>query len=156
MEENGWRIKESEPLKITIEIPKGASVHGLTKKLRENFVECEYADSDFLVFMLSPENTEDDFKKLINALGENKIPYTEKEVLPMARTKQVMTIRNAMLSIPKKVCIKNALGKISRVPTVSCPPAIPIAVPGELIDEDILELFQYYGIKEIDVVSRLD
>lgn len=152
----GWKVRKSDPLKLTIEIPSGVSSYELTEKLRTYNVECEYADPDFLVFMLTPENTAADLQQIVLALRENYSPYKEKEQLPVARTTQVMSIREAMFATPEAVSAKEALGKICRVPTVSCPPAIPIAVPGELIDESVLKLFEYYGIEEVDVVLRLD
>lgn len=154
LEAAGWRVRESDPLKLTIEIPNGVEKQELTHKLRENGVECEYADPDFLVFMITPENKEKDFKQLLLALGENKYTYGKKQKLPAAQTKQVMSIRDTMFSESESVSVKEALGRICRVPTVSCPPAIPIAVPGEVIDESILELFEYYGIQKIDVVKE--
>ena len=153
LETAGWKIRKSDPLKLTIEIPSGVSNQELTEKLRQYHVECEYADRDFLVFMLTPENTEDDLKQIIFALGENHFAYKEKEQIPVVRTTQMMTIREAMFATPEAFSAKDALGKICRVPTVSCPPAIPIAVPGELIDESVLKLFEYYGIEEVDVVK---
>ena len=156
LEVAGWKVRESDPLKLTIEIPKNMSNDDLTEKLRQNYVECEYADPDFLVFMLTPENTRDDLKQIVLALGENELDYETKEQIPVVRTSQMMTIREAMFATPEAVSIKNALGRICRVPTVSCPPAIPIAVPGELIDEEVVKLFKYYGIEEVDVVKSLD
>jgi len=152
LEIHGWRVRMSDPLKLTIEIPYGVSSYELTEKLRQHYMECEYADSDFLVFMLTPENIEDDLKRLVLALGDNRVEYEEKEQIPIIRTKQMISIREAMFAIPDTVHVQEALGRICRVPTVSCPPAIPIAVPGELIDESILKLFEYYGIEKVDVV----
>jgi len=156
LEYNGWKVRKSDPLKLTVEIPDGVSCQELTGKLRSCHVECEYLDLDYLVFMLTPENTEDDLKKLILALGNNHVEYEKKEQIPVVRTKQMMSIREAMFAIPETVYFQDALGRICRVPTVSCPPAIPIAVPGELIDESVLELFEYYGIEKVDVVASLD
>lgn len=153
LRENGWKICESDPLKLTIGIPKGVSSVDLAEKLRQNHVECEYADPDYLVFMLTPENSEADLKQLVATMGTNSVEYNLKEQLPMTRTKQEMSIREAMFATPETVSAKEAFGRICRVPTVSCPPAIPIAVPGELIDREVVKLFEYYGIKTIDVVK---
>ena len=35
-----------------------------------------------------------------------------------------------------------------------CPPAILPVVPGEVIDEDIIKILKYYGIKKIKVIKR--
>ena len=152
LEMAGWRVRRSDPLKLTIEVPNGVSSHELTKKLHQHHVECEYADSDFVVFMLTPENTEEDLKQILLALGKNRFSYKEREQLPVVHTTQMISIREAMFATPETVSIKDALERICRVPTVSCPPAIPIAVPGELIDESVLKLFEYYKINNIDVV----
>ena len=152
LEFHGWKVRKSDPLKLTVEIPNSVSNQELTGTLRSCHVECEYADPDYLVFMLTPENTEDDLKKLMVALGDDYVEYEKKEQIPVVRTKQMMSIREAMFAIPETVHVQEALGRICRVPTVSCPPAIPIAVPGELIDDDTLRLFEYYGIEKVDVV----
>lgn len=152
LEVAGWRVRKSDSLKLTIEIPNGISSYELIEKLRQHHVECEYADPDYLVFMLTPENTEADLQQIVLALGENYSSYKEKEQLPVACTTQMMSIREAMFAMPETVSTKDALGKICRVPTVSCPPAIPIAVPGEVIDESVIKLFEYYEIEEVDVV----
>ena len=104
--------------------------------------------------MLTPENTEDDLQQIVLALWENHDSYKEKEQLPVARTTQMISIREAMFTAPEAVSVKQALGRICRVPTVSCPPAIPIVVPGEVIDESIIKLFEYYEIEKIDVVQK--
>ena len=49
--------------------------------------------------------------------------------------------------------MKSAVGRICAAPTVSCPPAIPIAVSGERITREHVALFEAYGIEEIDVVK---
>ena len=153
LHDNGWRVRHSDELKITVEIPKAVDVNDVVKKLNDNNIECEYADPDFLVLMITPENTREDLDKLILALGVNTVDYEEKEAIALCKTTSVMPIRQAMFTQPETVTVDNALGRICRVPTVSCPPAIPIAVPGEIIDEKMITLFKYYGIEEIDVVK---
>ena len=45
------------------------------------------------------------------------------------------------------------LGRVCGAPTVSCPPAVPIAVSGERIGPEALALFHYYGVKRVDVLQ---
>ena len=71
----------------------------------------------------------------------------------MVSAKSVMSIREAMFSVPECVSVSEAENRICRVPTVSCPPAIPIAVPGELITKELMEIFEYYGVTSVDVVK---
>ena len=38
--------------------------------------------------------------------------------------------------------------------TVACPPAVPVVVSGEVIGPDALEIFRYYGIREVSVMKE--
>ena len=50
--------------------------------------------------MISTENTREDLERLILGLGDNKYDYQEKEYLSLQPTKQMMSIREALFSIP--------------------------------------------------------
>lgn len=150
----GWYVENSDPLRITLRMPDGQNGVDCAEKLRYHGMECEYADADYLVLMITPENEEDSLEKLVEVLGRNVREYGEKEMLPMVKTTQVLSIREAMFSAAETVSVENAKGRICRTPTVSCPPAIPIAVPGERIEENALYLFSFYGIEAIDVVME--
>ena len=50
--------------------------------------------------------------------------------------------------------IEDAIGRVCGAPTVACPPAIPIAVSGEVIDDAAADLFRRYGVKSVEVVRR--
>jgi arginine/lysine/ornithine decarboxylase len=51
------------------------------------------------------------------------------------------------------LAVEEAIGKICGAPTVSCPPAVPVVISGEVITEQDAELMRKYGIETIDVVS---
>lgn len=154
LETLGWRVVESDPLKITIEIPSDISNSELTQRLQHKGVECEYADQNYIVFMLTPENTKVDLERLVSALGKNQYFYKEKQYLTVSPTTQKISIREAMFSVSEKISLAEAENRICRVPTVSCPPAIPIAVPGEIITKELISVFQHYGILQLDVVKE--
>ena len=65
-----------------------------------------------------------------------------------------MSPRDAIMSNSESVDVSQAVGRVLASPSVSCPPAIPIAVCGELITERMAECFRYYGIEKIDVVTK--
>ena len=48
----------------------------------------------------------------------------------------------------------DCLGRILARPGVSCPPAVPILMPGEQIDAEALEAFSYYGIETCRVLQK--
>ena len=154
----GWKILETEPLKVTVEMPKGLSGLKKAKELRGQGIECEYADEEYIVCMITPENTETDLKKLSNAFGENHSSYEESKdtnvLIKETKSERKMTIRDAVLAQQEQVPIMEAVGRICGTPTVSCPPAIPIVVSGEMIDKRAIPIFQKYGIKTVDVVKE--
>jgi len=117
-------------------------------------VEAEYADRDCLVLMVTPENRPEDLERVWTALGENDLPARPLPTLPLGRGEAVLTPRQALFAPHETVPVQSALGRVCAAPTVSCPPAVPIAVSGERIGEEALALFTYYGIRQVDVVAE--
>lgn len=154
LQKNGWQVVETEPLKLTVRMPKGVSGVQMAEKLRKAYVECEYADSEYVVCMFTPENLERDYARVLHAFGENREPYEEREQLQTKNCIRALSIRDAMFAKQETVLAKDALGRICGAPTVSCPPAIPIVVSGEVIGEEALQLFDYYGIETVDVLKE--
>jgi len=151
--ENGWHVLPSDPLKLTIDACcAGTTGTALAQRLRENGIECEFADPESVVFMLTPENAPEDLEKLTAALGKNHARPRPQPVLPIAKGTRRLSVREAVFAPHETVPAEAALGRICGAPTVACPPAIPIAVSGEEITQEALALFAHYGVKEIDAV----
>ena len=85
----GWQIEPSDPLRLTVKAPAGMTGGQLANCLRESGVECEYADLDFLVLMLTPENRAADIERLLHAFGTNDAVYAPQPTLPLARGERV-------------------------------------------------------------------
>lgn len=156
LKENGWQVEETDPLRLTIKASNDVTGIQLAERLRSNHMECEYADEDYLVLMATPENKTADFERLAEILGENKLKrdiINKNKKVPLAvYTEQVMCVREAYFANGEILAVEKALGRICRMPTAACPPAIPIVVPGERIDERAVQSFLYYGINQIEVV----
>lgn len=152
----GWAVAESEPLKVTLHASKrGWRGDALADFLRKNGVECEYADPDDLVLMVSPQNSPEDLEKVRAALAAagqgSEAPQTPPQ---MARPRQAMGIRAALLAPAEEVPVAAAAGRVCAAPTVGCPPAVPVVVSGEEISQDAAAVFCYYGIKTVRVVRE--
>lgn len=154
LEKAGWKVNVLEPLKMTIQLPEGISGSEYAKHLRRLQVECEYADPDFIVFMFTPDNTRGDLRRIREAFGENIYSYGNSNYLIPAKCVQVLSVREAVFAVHEEIPVTEALGRICASPAVSCPPAIPIAVSGERIDENAVTLFEYYGISNVDVIAE--
>lgn len=150
---NGWRTLSSDPLKLTLDAcAAGTTGTALAQRLRERGVECEFADPETVVFMLTPETPPEDMDCLIDALGVCRGRARPQPVLPMARGERVCSIREAVFAPHETIPAREALGRVCGAPTVACPPAIPIAVSGEGISQEALALLAHYGIDEVDVI----
>ena len=124
----------------------------MADRLRRGGVECEYADRDFLVLMATPDNAPEDLARVSAALGENRGPAAPAVFLPPAKGERALSVREALFAPQETVPAEESLGRVCGAPTVSCPPAVPIAVSGERIEEAALALFSYYGVKFVDVL----
>ena len=154
----GYTVEVSEPLKITVNAAEyGYSGTELAEALRKNKIEVEYADSEYVVFMVTPENSDSDLERLVSAMKGipklNKIIIKESFIPDKIRVTK-MSIREAMFSDTERIAVENSVGRICASPTVSCPPAVPIAVSGELISENDVKHFIRHGIYFVDVVKE--
>ena len=151
----GFETEGDEPLKITLRTKScgytGDQLHDL---LRIRNMECEFSDPDYLVMMVTPGLGADGLERIAEALEEipRKAPIAEAPPeIPAPR--QVMPLARAMTAPADILPAEESLGRILSAPGVSCPPAVPILISGERIDEAALRCFRYYGIKEISCVS---
>ena len=152
--ERGWQVEKTDPLRLTLAAPAGETGKRLAQCLREQAMECEYADEEHLVLMLTPDNPPEELERLEQALGQAPAPPKAKYPLPQARGAQAMPVRQALFAPQETVAANQALGRVCGAPTVSCPPAVPIAVSGERIGPEALTLFAHYGVEWVDVVKE--
>ena len=144
----GYSLYGSEPLKLTIQAkPYGYTADRLAELLRQQKLEPEFADPDYLVLMVSAETSEETVAHLEQALLQiPPQPPIAEESPAFAPAEQVMSIREAALACWETIPAEQSLGRILAVPTVGCPPAVPILVCGERIDAHAIGCFAYYGI----------
>jgi len=146
--EKGFRLEESEPLKIVV-----GGGDALAKRLKEFNIEIEFYDRDFLVLMVTPHNSDKDFELLKEAFSIiEPLEIERKESPKLSLPEKMVSIREAVFSENELVDIECAEGRICASLTVSCPPAVPLAVCGEKINKELIELFKYYGVEKIKVV----
>ena len=157
LEEKGFSLVGDELFKLTLDLSKTGITGSLAAEyLRLHYeIECEYSDNNYLVMMLSPQNSKTDLDKLLEALLTIPQKSTANPLEPGHNfcLKRACTIRQAIFSPHETVPVRNSVGRICASPTVSCPPAVPIAISGEVITEPTAKLFAFYGIDEIDVLK---
>ena len=156
---------EGEPLKVTLDAAVlGLSGTELAEKLRAAKIECEYADPRYLVLMFTPDNPPQDFERLTAAVlriaeelaGPVTLPEeTAGEFAELERgLHRRCTIRQAVFAPQEQLPAEQAVGRICAMPTVSCPPAIPIVVSGEQITPAAAAWMKRYHVEEVSVIRE--
>ena len=154
---------QQEPMKLTLDAAAlGCTGTALADALRRAQLECEYADPRYVVLMFTPENPPQDYTRLQTVLEQLLAAVPAGLLRPENRAgefaalqqqaAQRCTIRQAVLGAQVRVPVHKALGRVCAMPTVSCPPAIPVAVSGEEITPAAIVLMQRYGIEELSVL----
>lgn len=152
-----YKIAESEPLKLTL-LPDSYGYTGneLGEYLYSKKISCEFFDRDALVMMFTPEISDRDFERVLEALSSlPKKSYKRLPSIPsLSKAEKRLSIREAALAPSEWISTEKAEGRICASPAVSCPPAIPVAVCGELITKSAVEVFNAYGIERVRVVKE--
>lgn len=151
----GYTLTGTEPLKITIAAkPYGYTGAELARQLSARNIVCEFYDPDRAVMMLTPESGDDALSRLEKALLEIPArPAILEQAPPMSRPVKGLSPREALLSPGRVLPARECRGRILSSASVSCPPAIPIVVCGEVIDEAAIRLLDYYGIQSCRVLD---
>ena len=123
--------------------------------LQNKNIVCEFADKDYVVMMLTPEIGEVGLAQLESAM----LSIEKKEEMiscPPAfrRLKKAMSVRQAAMSPCETIAVENSVGRVLAAASVGCPPAVPIVVCGEIIDENAVRCFRYYEIETVTVVEE--
>ena len=152
----GYSLYGNEALKITVQAKKyGYYGTEFAEILFKNGIVCEFSDRDFAVMMLTPENSEEELSRLRHAmLSISKRDEIIESMPSFSKKLRAVSIREAALSPFETVSVSDAIGRVSSVSVVGCPPAVPITVSGEIIDENAAECFKYYGINTCKVIKK--
>ena len=152
----GYTLTGTEPTKLTVSAKcYGYSGTELAEILKENGIVCEFCDPDYLVLMTTPEigTAVLDHVCAVMLRIPKKAAIAAAPAIP-ARGERVLSVREAMLSMPETVAVEDSTGRVLASPSVGCPPAVPIVICGERIDEHAVSCFKYYGIRTVSVVKE--
>lgn len=149
----GWQLVGDEPLKLTLRCPGNLpSAQHIACYSSLMDIVCEYADRDFVVLMFSPSTKSTDVESL-TPLGKDTWAPPAPTDLPPLHPVQALSPRQALFAPQECIPVSDAVGRICAAPTVSCPPAVPILVSGEVVDEAAVAWFAHYGMDTICVIQ---
>ncbi|MBR3778952.1 MAG: aminotransferase class I/II-fold pyridoxal phosphate-dependent enzyme [Clostridia bacterium] len=153
---HGYTLVGDEPLKITV-ATKGYGYTGdaVAAYLEKRSIVCEFADPDYLVMMFAPCNAKEDFDRVETVLCGLEKQKPLSEAAPKMPKPQVKTsLREALFASAEVLPLSACVGRVLASPTVSCPPAVPVLVGGEVVDESAAAVFRYYGYETLRVVKE--
>ncbi len=154
-----------DPMKLTLR-PKALGRTGteFAGRLREEGIECEFADEGHVVLMPSMQTPEEDFIRLRQAIllscrgvsrqsGEGKLPAGQTESSAGGRPQQAMSPRQAYFAPKEHIPVTQAEGRIYGDIRWPCPPAVPAIMPGEVLDKRLCKIFAASGKTQVKVVK---
>ena len=152
---HGYELVGDEPLKITV----ATKSHGYTGEevaahLEKKGIVCEFADPDYVVMMFAPSLTDEESQQIESAfyfLGKQE-PITATPP-KMSKPQAAMSLREALFAPAEVLPLLQCIGRVVASPTVGCPPAVPVLVGGEVVDESAIQVFRYYGYETLRVVK---
>ena len=153
---HGYHLVGGEPWKLTLTTKSyGYTGTEVAVYLGEQGIVCEFADPDYVVMMFTPDNRPKDFDGVEAALRTLPKRKAIAEQPPRLRGPQVrMSMRQALFSPAETLPLTQCVGRVLASPTVSCPPAVPVLVGGEVVDETAAAVFRYYGYDTLRVVKE--
>ena len=132
----------------------GINGNDAAEMFRNYGVEPEYSNDKYVVLIPTVFNTDDDFIKLKNAIKNIKpkgaAPKMNLFEIPKAEKK--LSLRDAFLSKTKVVDIKDSVGLVAAEVLSPCPPGVPVIMPGEIVNENVVNFLLGYGFFKIKVV----
>ncbi|MCX4255741.1 MAG: aminotransferase class I/II-fold pyridoxal phosphate-dependent enzyme [Oscillospiraceae bacterium] len=149
-------VPDTEPLKVTFyAYPCGLRGYQLAEQLRENGIEAEYADETHAVLMFSASSAEEDFSKTFFAAERLMCPriLLRPPQIEITEAVRAMSPREAFFAERETIPAEKASGRIAAESVTVCPPCIPIAAAGEIIDENIIKILKMYSIFHVNVVQ---
>ena len=150
---------EGDPFHVTVRAAdSGLCGTELAELLRREGVECEYADDELVILLMSPFSRACHYGRLRTAL-ESAVTGASRRSIPGRSIRgklprMACAIREAAFAPSEEIPVEESEGRICASVKVPCPPAVPIAVSGEIIDRDCIEIFREYGIKTVLVVKE--
>lgn len=153
--ERGLTLGGEEPLKLTwMTRPWGYTGTEIAEILEGKDLICEFRDEGHIVFMFTPENDPWELEKLSRAICQ--IPRREAlpdEAQQRVEPKAACSPRQAVFGERERIPVGESAGRILANLSVSCPPAVPIIMCGEEIEEAIIPRLRALGWAFVEVVK---
>ena len=147
--------------KLAVDFSKlGITGYGAAELLKKDYgIYPEMADERNVLLYITASTTKKDLELIDRAITDisksEYRPQVIKKPKPMPHTRFEMPMKEAFFSDSVMISAESAIGKIYAEIVNSCPPCCPIVLPGQIIDNSVVEyLKEYTDIEKIAVVSN--
>jgi lysine decarboxylase len=143
----GNGVIDRDKTRLVIDVTgRGQSGYAAQSHLETHGVYIEMADLRHLVLITSPNDDEDWYARLLDALSSLPFcPLEQKDTADDAPTQQperAMGLRTAAFANSERVPLKDAEGRIAAEPVGVYPPGIALLMPGERITKHAVAYLQ--------------
>ena len=127
----------------------GFEIYTLLKK--HYGIQAELAEGYVVMFIISHIDTQESIRKLVYALKDIERIHSKNEEIEVncVITNQInslaMTPQQASHAEGEVISIYNSIGRISADSIMIYPPGIPLVIPGEIISEQVVALYDFYS-----------
>jgi arginine/lysine/ornithine decarboxylase len=140
---------QTDPTRLWLDLHQtGLTGYQLNERLRNTYnIQMEYADNRGALAILTIGNTPDDLDRLRGAVTElTEKPFSHTQIdtpkPPDSLPKVRLSLREAAGAARKTVRLSEAAGCVSAVSLVPYPPGVPLLVPGEVIEPELIHYLQ--------------
>lgn len=141
--------------KITIDANKIGYTGDELKEILYNFgIECEYANSEYVVLLISPFLQENDYQKLFDFIDNIEVKNEiKKDILNYTLPEVLLSPKEAFEKEYEIIDIEKSVGRICAQTISLCPPGVPVVMCGEKISEKVKKIIKNSGNIYIKVVK---
>lgn len=150
---------EIDLTRYVIILEDGYSGHKLLDYLKTRKIQAEMSFHLGVVLILSPFNTEDDFRKIYEALNDLEISVLKEEKninIDFIQPVKVMEPYEVFDKEFYSIDIGDSFGRVAKESLIPYPPGIPIVCPGEFINDQIIYMVNNYINNNRTVIGILN
>lgn len=142
--------------RFVINVKDGYSGHKFLRYLRSNKIQGEMSDGRNVILIPTPFNTKDDFEYLYNIIKKCNLTSLKDRTLCKIEyrlPKKILLPYEVMNKATENINYDSSEGRIAAVNIVPYPPGIPLVVQGEIIDDKVINIIQYYLNNKLDIIG---
>lgn len=151
----GVPLYDSDRMRVTLDsLSAKSSGTSTADVLRQNGIECEYADAARCVLLFGAYTTAEDIKRVYEVLTSRDVfpKATDASALEFARVEKALDPREAFYLPKGLIDINKAVGRICAGISAPCPPGVPLIMPGEIISAEAARQLCALGVKYIQAL----